>query len=140
MLLVGPAALVLLLINQRQRGNWAWVATAVWALVAIFVRQYGAADREASTAACTALTLAALLLTPAYRKSGVSTMAPALIVAAFQIATQGVDAANHALRPLIFMSGLAIVFALLLNMTLFRRRRVRKPPPAKPARPVVRRA
>jgi len=61
-------------------------------------------------------------------------------VAAFQIATQGVDAANHALRPLIFMSGLAIVFALLLNVTLFRRRRVRKPPPAKPARPVVRRA
>ena len=86
------------------------------------------------------LVLAALLLTPAYPKSGVSTMAPALIVAAFQIATQGVDAANHALRPLIFMSGLAIVFALLLNMTLFRRRRVRKPPPAKPARPVVRRA
>ncbi|MBK6509995.1 MAG: hypothetical protein IPG64_13270 [Haliea sp.] len=86
------------------------------------------------------LVLAALLLTPAYPKSGVSTMAPALIVAAFQIATQGVDAANHALRPLIFMSGLAIVFALLLNVTLFRRRRVRKPPPAKPARPVVRRA
>lgn len=85
------------------------------------------------------LVLAALLLTPAYPKSGVSTMAPALIVAAFQIATQGVDAANHALRPLIFMSGLAIVFALLLNVTLFRRR-VRKPPPAKPARPVVRRA
>ena len=79
------------------------------------------------------LVLAALLLTPAYPKSGVSTMAPALIVAAFQIATQGVDAANHALRPLIFMSGLAIVFALLLNMTLFRRRLVRKPPPAKPA-------
>ena len=86
------------------------------------------------------LVLAALLLTPAYPTSGVSTMAPALIVAAFQIATQGVDAANHALRPLIFMSGLAIVFALLLNVTLFRRRRVRKPPPAKPARPVVRRA
>lgn len=85
------------------------------------------------------LVLAALLLTPAYPKSGVSTMAPALIVAAFQIATQGVDAANHALRPLIFMSGLAIVFALLLNMTLFRRR-VRKPPPAKPVKPVVRRA
>jgi len=84
------------------------------------------------------LVLAALLLTPAYPKSGVSTMAPALIVAAFQFATEGIEAANHALRPLIFMSGLAVVFALLLNMTLFRRRRVRKPPPAKPARPVVR--
>jgi len=86
------------------------------------------------------LVLAALLLTPAYPKSGVSTMAPALIVAAFQIATQGVESANHALRPLVFMSGLAVVFALLLNMTLFRRRRVRKPPPAAPARSVVRRA
>jgi hypothetical protein len=87
------------------------------------------------------LVLAALLLTPAYPKTGVSTMAPALIVAAFQIATQGVEAANHALRPLIFMAGLAVVFALLLSMTLFRRR-VRKPPPSKPkpARPVVRRA
>jgi len=86
------------------------------------------------------LVLAALLLTPAYPKSGVSTMAPALIVAAFQFATEGIEAANHALRPLIFMSGLAVVFALLLNMTLFRRRRVRKPPPATPARSVVRRA
>ena len=83
------------------------------------------------------LVLAALLLTPAYPKSGVSTMAPAFIVAAFQIATQGVESANHALRPVIFISGLAVVLALLLNMTLFRRR-VRKPPPAKPARPVVR--
>lgn len=57
------AGLVLLLINQRQHGNWALVATAVWALIAIFVRQYGAGDREASIAAYTALTLAALLLT-----------------------------------------------------------------------------
>jgi hypothetical protein len=86
------------------------------------------------------LLLAALLLTPAYPKPGVSTMAPALIVAAFQIATEGLEAAKHALRPLVFMSGLAVVFALLLSMTLFRRRRVRKPPPAKPTRPVVRRA
>lgn len=86
------------------------------------------------------LVLAALLLTPAYPESGVSTMAPALIVAAFQVATEGIGAAKHALRPLVFMSGLAVVFALLLNITLFRRRRVRKPPPSKPARPVARRA
>lgn len=77
------------------------------------------------------LLLAALLLTPAYPKAGVSTMAPALIVAVFQLATHGVEAANHALRPLVFMSGLGIIFALLLNMTLFRRRRARKPPPGK---------
>lgn len=78
------------------------------------------------------LLLAALLLTPAYPKSGVSTMAPALIVAVFQFATEGLQAANHALRPLIFMSGLAIVLALLLNMTVLRRRGPRRPPLAKP--------
>lgn len=77
------------------------------------------------------LLLAALLLTPAYPKAGVSTMAPALIVAVFQIATQGVEAADHALRPLIFMSGVGVLFALLLNMTVFRRRRVHKAPPKK---------
>ena len=51
------------------------------------------------------LLLAALLLTPAYPKEGVDTMAPALIVAAFQFMTAGVEGARHALRPLIFMSG-----------------------------------
>ncbi len=72
------------------------------------------------------LVLAALLLTPAYPKAGVTTMAPALIVALFQIATEGVESANHALRPLIFMSGIGVVIALFLNMTIFRRRNARK--------------
>ncbi|MCB1706114.1 MAG: hypothetical protein KDI17_14715 [Halioglobus sp.] len=72
------------------------------------------------------LVLAALLLTPAYPKAGVATMAPALIVAAFQIATEGLDSARHALRPLVFMSGIGVVIALFLNMTLFRRRNARK--------------
>lgn len=81
------------------------------------------------------LFLAALLLTPAYPRAGVSTMAPALIVAMFQFATEGPQAAEHALRPLVFLSGVGIVFALLLNMTVFRRRRVkvRKAPPKKGA-------
>ena len=42
------------------------------------------------------LLLAALLLTPAYPKAGVDTMAPALIVAAFQYMTTGVEGARHA--------------------------------------------
>ena len=57
------------------------------------------------------LVLAALLLTPAYPKAGVTTMAPALIVALFQIATEG---------------GIGVVIALFLNMTIFRRRNARK--------------
>ncbi|HEY6131409.1 MAG TPA: hypothetical protein VIV27_05285 [Halioglobus sp.] len=78
------------------------------------------------------LLMAALLLTPAYPKAGIHTMAPALIVAAFQISTRGVEAAEHALRPLVFMSGVAIVIALLLSITVFRRRRVPKAPRARP--------
>jgi hypothetical protein len=87
------------------------------------------------------LFLAALLLTPAYPKAGVSTMAPALIVAVFQYATEGQQAAQHALRPLVFLSGLSVVLALLLNMTIFRQRKtnVRKSPPKKrAARPLPR--
>ena len=78
------------------------------------------------------LLLAALLLTPAYLKAGVHTMAPALIVAAFQFLTAGVEGARHALRPLIFMSAAAVIVTLLLSMTVFRRRRVQKGRPARP--------
>ncbi len=78
------------------------------------------------------LLLAALLLTPAYPKAGVHTMAPALIVAAFQYMTAGAEGARHALRPLIFLSGAAIVIAGLLGMTVFRRRRVHKARPSRP--------
>ncbi|MDH5173497.1 MAG: hypothetical protein OEW92_13840, partial [Gammaproteobacteria bacterium] len=42
----------------------------------------------------------ALLLTPAYPKDGVDTLAPALIVAVFQLITEGVEGARHALKPL----------------------------------------
>jgi hypothetical protein len=69
------------------------------------------------------LLAAALLLTPAYPRDGVDTFAPALIVAGFQFLTYGYEAAQHALRPLAFMSGLAIAVALLLRLTLFRGRR-----------------
>lgn len=69
----------------------------------------------------------ALLLTPAYPKEGVDTFAPALLVAAFQWVTEDLDAAMHALRPLAFMSVVAIVLALLLRFTVFRRSRKRPP-------------
>jgi Na+/melibiose symporter-like transporter len=87
---------------------------------------------RASWVTLVVLLLAALLLTPAYPKAGVQTMAPALIVAAFQFMTAGVEGARHALRPLIFMSGAAVIIALLLSITVFRRRRVRKARPARP--------
>jgi hypothetical protein len=71
------------------------------------------------------LLLAALLLTPAYPKLGVETMAPALVVAAFQLITGGTASADHALRPVIFMIGVAFVIALISGMTVFRGRRAR---------------
>ena len=70
---------------------------------------------------------AALLLTPAFPRDGVDTFAPALIVAGFQFLTYGYEAAEHALRPLAFMSALAIGVALFLRLTLFRGRAVDKP-------------
>jgi thiol:disulfide interchange protein len=89
---------------------------------------------RASWVALVMLLMAALLLTPAYPKAGVNTMAPALIVVAFQIMTTGVQGAAHALRPLVFMSGSALILALLLGMTVLRRRRAK---PARKARPTA---
>lgn len=65
---------------------------------------------------------AALLLTPAYPESGVTTLAPALIVAAFQWLTVDQAAAQHALRPLLFMVGLALALSLSLGLTVLRHR------------------
>jgi hypothetical protein len=76
------------------------------------------------------LLAAALLLTPAYPKDGVTTLAPALIVAGFQLMTEGPEGARHALRPLAFMSGLAVVLTILLRFTLFRRRAATPAPSA----------
>lgn len=65
---------------------------------------------------------AALLLTPAFPQPGVSTMAPALIVAAFEFILNGPDAARHAVKPLLYACGAALVLALLMRFTLLRRR------------------
>lgn len=73
----------------------------------------------------------ALLLTPAYPKEGVTTFAPALIVAGFQWMTEGVEGAQHALKPLAFVSAVALVLALLLRLTVFRSRAKKKAAPAK---------
>ena len=88
---------------------------------------------RASWVALVVLLGAALLLTPAYPKDGVDTFAPALIVAIFQLLTDGYEAARHALRPLGFMSALAAVVALLLGLTLLRGRGPRGARPKKPA-------
>jgi len=72
------------------------------------------------------LLLAALLLTPAYPGEGIETMAPALVVFGFQYMTAGMQGAEHALRPLLFMSGAAVGITLLMKILFFRRRKARK--------------
>ena len=68
------------------------------------------------------LIMAALLLTPAYPGPGVATLAPALVVAGFQLMTEGPEAAQHATKPLLFMLGAGSTIALLLQVLVFRRR------------------
>ena len=81
---------------------------------------------------------AALLLTPAYPQEGVDTLAPALVVAAFQMFTEGIDSAMHALRPLGAMLGLAMVLTLLVRFTLLRGgSKPAEETPAEPADPAA---
>ena len=87
---------------------------------------------RAGWAALAVLLAAALLLTPAYPKEGVSTMAPALIVAGFQLFTEGYEASLHALRPLGMACGLAVVLAILLRFSILRPRKTPAVPPGRP--------
>lgn len=68
------------------------------------------------------LTGAALLLTPALPAPGMDTLAPAAIVAGFQLATAGVEPAMHALRPLAIALAAAWLLALAAAAVLWRRR------------------
>lgn len=68
---------------------------------------------------------AALLLTPAYPEAGISTLAPAVIVAGFQWMTVGQEAAAHALRPLLAATALAVLLALLFALVVRLRRGTR---------------
>jgi hypothetical protein len=116
--------------NSYLMAIYVYVGSAV--VMLIYLGWWLARHWRPAWVALVVLLMAALLLTPAFPKPGVTTMAPALIVAAFQFATDGPEAAEHALRPLIFLSGVAVVLALLLKMTFFRRRtgKVRKSPDA----------
>jgi len=45
-----------------------------------------------------------------------------LVVAGFQLALEGPEAAEHAIRPLAMTSGLAVAGSVLLSLTVFRRK------------------
>jgi hypothetical protein len=61
LILFAAALGLLLLVNQRMRGNVAYVGVAIWGLVAVHVRQSGSATQGAVVAGWTALGMAALL-------------------------------------------------------------------------------
>ncbi len=69
------------------------------------------------------LPLAALLLTPAYIEAGAETLAPALVVAAFQWLSQGPEAASHAVRPLVMFTGLGFALGAVAGALLWMRNR-----------------
>ena len=70
------------------------------------------------------LPLASLLMTPAYLDPEAGTLAPALIVTAFQWLITDADAAAHALRPLVLFTGIALAVGCVLFLgDLSRRRR-----------------
>lgn len=62
LMLFALAAAMLLWFNQRMGGNVAYVAAALWALVAVYVKQLSSTQPGSSTAAWLALAIAALLL------------------------------------------------------------------------------
>ncbi len=62
LVLFAVAALVLLAVNQRMRGNLAYVAAALWALVAVHARQSGGELAGSEVAAWVAVAIAVLLV------------------------------------------------------------------------------
>ncbi len=95
----GAAAIMLLYLCWWLMRSWSWP----WAVASVLVA-------------------AALLLTPAYPEAGASTLAPAVIVAAFQFLTEGQAAALETLRPVILLCAAAIGLIMVLRLTVFRRR------------------
>ena len=57
----GLAALMLLMVNLRMRGNIDYVVAALWALVAVYVKQSGSDMAGAQTAAWVAIGIAVVL-------------------------------------------------------------------------------
>ncbi|MEM1402414.1 MAG: hypothetical protein AAGG55_03710 [Pseudomonadota bacterium] len=97
--------------GSYQGAIWVYVLSAIFALVLFNFWML----RERSWGLRTLLTLplATLLLIPAYIEAGAETLAPALIVLAFQWLSAGQEAAEHALRPLLLFTAVALVPGVL---------------------------
>ena len=119
------------MLSQESYLTAIYVYTGAAVLMLVCLAWWLGRSWRAGWAAFAVLLAAALLLTPAYPRAGVDTMAPALIVAGFQLFTEGYEAALHALRPLGIACGIATVLSILLRFTLLRS----KTGPAAPMKP-----
>jgi hypothetical protein len=104
---LGAASAVLVYLALILGRNWQW--RAGWVALVVLIA-------------------AALLLTPAYPDANIKTLAPALVVAVFEGLINGPEAAQHAIRPLAYMLGLALLLSILLRLTIFRRREKKSSP------------
>ena len=104
--------------------QWALTAYQLSAVLALVLMNiWLLSKRSAALRVFLTLPLAALLLTPAYIEAQAETMAPALIVAAFQWLSIDQEAAMHAIRPLTLFTSVAFVIGLGTALFLMWRKR-----------------
>ena len=102
----------------------AWTVYMVATLIGLLILYLWIGPRMSAGARLTLLLLlAAMALTPARPDANLASWAPAVIVAAFDLLTDGTEAALRPLRPMLIMSAMSL--ALCLFIFLGRRWRVR---------------
>ena len=110
--------------GSYQSALWVYALAAIAALV-VFNLWFLPRARWRLRVALT-LPLAALLLTPASIAPGADTLAPALVVAAFQWLSEGREAAVYALRLLALSGAVALLLAVALPVAAARIRKRRE--------------
>ena len=70
--------------------------------------------------------LGALFLTPVFPDENAETLAPALVVAGFQLFVYGYDEAENAIRALLSFAAAALLLSLILWAVFLRGRRSRQ--------------
>jgi hypothetical protein len=94
----------------------AWIIYALATAGALFLLNLWLRNSLSGIARFTLLlALAAMALTPAHPETGVTTWAPAIFVAGFDLLTLGPESAMRALGPILIMVALTLVVGLVLT-------------------------
>ncbi len=95
----------------------AWSVYVLATLVGLFTLYAWIGERMGRGARLSLLLLlAGLALTPAHPDETLGTWAPALFVMAFDLLTQGTEAAMRAMRPILVVEVLALAISLLIYL------------------------